>query len=300
MADQQDPINPRSGGMKFASLRETFRNAALAGVVLTPYGALHGLTFGRESLVEQGALIGGIFLALRVPYLREVPLFLTRAVLVPLLLRSRKDAPEDMKQMVTDMQAKTGSGKHVNIYTYDRGMTNNAVALGGDIYIGKKLVDTMDKDELKFVVGHELAHIEAQDMSERYLFWPPFVDSILTGFITLSMFYETALSGRSAQDVAMAGGMVTLAAAYYMAASGVRNYHSRLTEYRADANAIRMTENVPAALGALEQLSRNGGGNTHREPTKWETFKASHPIGEDRRRAIMAMGRHYPIKVTLE
>lgn len=268
--------------MTFNTLRENFQHAALAGAVYLPYAAKYGATFGAQDLLQQMAIIGGIFMALRIPIARQVPMFLTRALVVPLLMRGRRKDPE-LQAMVDEMLEKTGSGKTVTVKTYERGITNNAAAIGGEILVGRTLLDTMDREELKFVLGHELAHIESQDMSERYLFWPPFVDAITTGFAVAATALQVMTQGVSNMtDLAIMGGLIGASAAYYGMASGIRRYHSRLGEYRADANSLRLNGNFDAASSALGKLYRNSGQSLSSKPTRWETFRASHPLGTDR------------------
>ena len=54
-----------------------------------------------------------------------------------------------------------------------------AMAFGGSILVGQQLAEELDDKELKFVLAHELSHIGAHDLSDRYLLWPPLVTSFI-------------------------------------------------------------------------------------------------------------------------
>lgn len=279
--DKEEQINP-AVPMRFGTLREAFGRAALAGAVYTPFAVKQGALFGMQDLLQSLAVIGGIFMALRVPFLREGPLLFARLVLTPLFMRGRKHEPA-LQAVVDELLQQAGSGRKVTVKSYRRGVINNAAALGGDILVGKKLQDRLSPAEMKFVLAHELAHIEAQDGSKNYLFIPPVVDSIMTGAVVTvaAVSHHMAQGVNGLADLAGTGMLLGGASAYYGAAQGIGRYHSRLTEYRADAAALRLTRDFPAAVGALAKIGALDG-DLARKPSRWQTWRSTHPLGRDR------------------
>jgi Zn-dependent protease with chaperone function len=254
--------NDKQGPKSYRSLSDTFKVAASATAAYVPYVALLSYAAGTQQTVENLAIISGIFLALRTPYIREVPVALTK-LLMKALMRGQKDAPERITGILEDLSKKADI-KTPSARTYSKGMTNNAAALTNQIYVGEELMDKMDDDELRFVLAHELSHIKTKDVSEIYLHWPPFVNSFLVLANTLTM----AISGAAPIAVPLMGYL------YFKAQSSLQKFSTRTIEYRADRNAIQLTGDLPAAITGLSKIA---GEKFLKMPHPIETFEASHP-----------------------
>jgi len=262
--------------MKFSSLRDHFNTASMALAAQAPYFYALSLRGSNDfDPLTHAAIIGGVFAALRVKYLREVPLFLTRLVLLPLVMRKAKPAPEYIQKMVDDMVHDVGHKSSPRVYVYERGVTRNAMAFGSSIFIGQTLVDKLSQGELKFVLAHELSHLKAQDISERYLTTPPVINSFFAFVGTAVNVFSGGMN--ALHNWKEAGAALVVTGAYFMYEKNMFQGHSRYTEYRADKNALLMTRDVSSALSGLNKI-----GVDIVTPSNYERFNSSHPRDRDR------------------
>lgn len=136
------------------------------------------------------------------------------------------------------------------------GMDPNDAAIG----VTRGLLQTLNRDELQGVVGHEMGHIANWDT--RYLT----AVAILVGLISLicdgarrMMWYSG--NGRSRGKSKDGGAAILLvifivfAVLAPIAAQLVRFAVSRQREYLADATSVRLTRNPLGLIGALEKLA---------------------------------------------
>jgi heat shock protein HtpX len=147
----------------------------------------------------------------------------------------------------------------------------NAFATGRDpahsvICVTQGLVDTMDREELQGVIGHEMSHIRDYDIRTMMMV-AVMVGGIamLSDFFFRMMFYSGG-GGRRSRDDKNGGGVAILliylatfilAAVAPIIAQLVAMAISRQREYLADASSVEFTRNPRALLRALEQIARS-------------------------------------------
>ncbi len=172
---------------------------------------------------------------------------------------------EKALSMVQNMGEKIGKSSHRNklkyhFYILDED-TMNAFALpGGYIFVNKGLIDKITKDELAFVLAHEIGHITARHSLKR-----------LQASLGMSLLFDIALGRAGDADVRQ---VVNIA--YGVIASG----YSRKDELLADSLAVRYSyaagHNPGAAISLFNKMkeeSREG---------YTPIFLRSHPIIADR------------------
>lgn len=265
-------MSGRNDKISFTRLSDHFNTAARAGV---SYAAYLGLQIQAgvpaDDMLQNLAIIATIFSALRFRYVREIPLLLTNFVAIPLMARERSAAPESVQSITDEFARKAGYDYKIKTFIYKKGITNNAFSAGDRFYIGKDLTDSLNREELRFVLGHELAHSRTQDMSLHYLFWPPLVH----GFFALANGIMMVLGGQ--------GGFLpaVLGYAYFKCQDALSGTHSQKLELRADRNALRLAENPAAARSALQKLYEMNAGATGRSTASKNWF-SSHPSLKER------------------
>lgn len=137
----------------------------------------------------------------------------------------------------------------------------NAFALpGGHVFVHKGLIDKTSREELAFVLGHEIGHISARHSVKK-----------LQAALGINLLVGLALGGENAQSMQQALGIV-----YNVVAKG----YSRQDEYLADSLAVRYTSRggfAPQAGISLMEKLKDEAGSGH--PF---VFLSSHPRTEDR------------------
>lgn len=273
------PVSPLQRG----SLRDRFVLAALGAGAYAPMVAKTAVVGGVGSLLTQAAVIGGLALLLRMPGADRIPVLIASVFTLPMLARGRRRDPE-VQAMVDDLLATAGSNRKVVAEVYERGVKSNAMAIGNRILVSADLKEKLKPAELKFIVAHELSHIEMKDMGSDVWFIPPYVDSIFTG-IGLALWMGGQVAQTGAVNTPLALGVSAAALTYYGGTKAVQRYHSRWREYRADANALRLTGDFNAAAQATEKISGEYYDIRKRAPL-WMRLMAGHPLGRDRMEAL--------------
>ncbi|MGH1375042.1 MAG: M48 family metallopeptidase [Alphaproteobacteria bacterium] len=128
------------------------------------------------------------------------------------------------------------------------------------VTVTRGLMNSLSKDELEAVLGHELTHIQNRDV--RLLIVTViftglfgFLAQIVWSNLRYSMFYS---SGRRGNKGGVVIAMLAIAAVLwlgYMASLVMRFALSRRREYMADAGAIEMTKNPEAMMSALMRIA---------------------------------------------
>lgn len=136
----------------------------------------------------------------------------------------------------------------------------NAFALpGGYIFVHKGLLDKTQKDELAFVLAHEIGHVNARHSVKR-----------LQAALGVNLVMSLAL-GNNAQSMQQALGTI-----YNVVAKG----YSRQDEYLADSLAVKYTHrggfDPQAGVTLMEKLAKEG---AQGHPF---VFLSSHPKTSDR------------------
>ena len=194
------------------------------------------------------------------------------------------------------------------------GLSTRRSAIG----ITRGLLDTLDRDELQGVVGHEMGHIVNLDM--RYAT----AVSTLVGLIALvadAAWRVVYLGGRGAGRARVgrgagrgggnAGVVVAMLILFLVAALApvfarlVQMAVSRQREFLADATSVRLTRNPHGLISALEKLSTGArpftGANRATQhlfiinpfkhfPEKASALMATHPPTEARIRRLTNLG----------
>ena len=143
----------------------------------------------------------------------------------------------------------------------------NAFALpDGSIRFYAGLMDLMTDDEIRYVIGHEIGHVQAGHAKKRM---------------------QVALSSGAAQQALAAGGGKAAALAESelgdLFLKVVRAQHSQSNENEADDFAMRFLSqrghDRKAAVTALEKLDALSGGDSHAGNAQW---LSTHPAPRDR------------------
>lgn len=253
----------------FRKLSDVYNVAATNAAAYAPYLGIMAAT-EPEKIPSLLMIIPCMFLALRVPYLREAPMALSR-LFMKAMIRGKEPADDKIKNMVEKLAEKAGM-KPPKVTSYSKGATDNAAAATNQIYVGKMLSDRLNDQELEYVLAHELSHIKTKDISEMYLSWPPLANS----FFTMAAMATTAVQAPS-----LATGLMAVGSLAYIKYQGLLVKNAmRTIEYRADRNALQLTGNLNAAVSGYLKIA--GIEEIFKKPTLKETINASHPIGQKR------------------
>lgn len=134
------------------------------------------------------------------------------------------------------------------------------------VTVTRGLMQTLDRDELEAVLGHELTHILSRDVRTMV------IASVFAGIITLmaQVIFRAVMwggVGRSSREERKGGNIIFVAIALAVAAVGyllaivIRMALSRQREFVADAGAVALTKNPDAMISALQKIS----GRSHLE-----------------------------------
>ncbi|MGB4776319.1 MAG: M48 family metallopeptidase [Daejeonella sp.] len=121
------------------------------------------------------------------------------------------------------------------------------------ISISQGMIDKLDDEELKAVIGHELTHIQNRDT--RMLI----ISIIFVGIFAFIAEMAIRMRFRSNKDKngGLAIAIIVIAALAYFISMIIRFAISRQREYMADAGAIDMTKNSAALASALRKISQD-------------------------------------------
>lgn len=278
-AGGKDVSGSKNAGRKlsFTRLSDHFNVAARAGLA---YGVQTAIFLSQtppvtaRELLTNFALIACIFTALRFRYVREIPMWLSTLVVIPLIARKRSAAPESIQSITDEFTKKAGYNYQIKTYIYEKGISKNAFTVGDRVYVGKALADSLSHDELRFALGHELAHSRTQDLSLQYLLWPPFINSLIG-----------AIGGVSALLAGEAGlATAAIGYGYFKLQDALWSTNSQKLEFRADRNALQLTGDVEAAKSALKKLHVMRGVDPEAEMAKnpRSSWFSSHPCLKER------------------
>ena len=142
----------------------------------------------------------------------------------------------------------------------------NAYASGIDdrsyaITVTRGLLQTLNKDELEAVLGHELTHIMERDtrvliITIVFVGMISFLAQLLWRSLRFASFRRVRGKNGAPIIVIMLIAAVALAVGYLLALV-LRFAISRRREYQADAGAVDLTKNPDALISALQKISAN-------------------------------------------
>ncbi len=122
------------------------------------------------------------------------------------------------------------------------------------VTLTRGIIDALEEDELKAVIGHELSHIRHRDV--RLLI----ISVIFAGIISFAcqmIFRNMMFAGRdrSSRDGRMMIIAFAVMAVGYVLAMAIRFALSRRREYLADAGSVELTGDPGAMIRALQKIS---------------------------------------------
>ncbi|MDF2957393.1 MAG: Zn-dependent protease with chaperone function [Candidatus Alkanophagales archaeon MCA70_species_1] len=133
----------------------------------------------------------------------------------------------------------------------------NAFAFGTSrrnarVCVTRRLLETLDRDELEAVLGHEISHIKHRDM---LVITALSVIPMICYFVYYSLFLSAFFGGRSRDE----GSLPTLAIAFiaflvYFISNLIVLYASRIREYYADAGSVELTKRPYSLASALYKI----------------------------------------------
>jgi heat shock protein HtpX len=129
------------------------------------------------------------------------------------------------------------------------GLTPDKAILG----VTQGLLDTMDKEELEGVIGHEISHIKNYDTRVSVMAYAIAVSLLVLGEVLIRM------RGGKNNPLPLVGLAILLIG--YPAVLLTRLALSRQREYLADVSSIELTRNPEGLASALEKLKSGGPAN---------------------------------------
>jgi heat shock protein HtpX len=270
------------GRSDFWELERTNRRetAELVAVFLVLFCALgFGLDFVIGTLrIIDGHLVGFPVLtiaALVIGSIQALASFYGGAGLVLASVHARPLMPDSLnQQMVLDVMREMAVAAQMPVpraYIIDD-EAPNAFATGRDpqhsvICVTQGLVDTMDREELQGVLGHEMAHIRDYDIRTMMMI-AVLVGGIamLADFVYRWMWFGGFGGGGGrrggSRDEGGSAGALIVVAVFILAALApifsqlIAMAVSRQREYLADAASVEFTRNPRALLRALERIAQ--------------------------------------------
>jgi heat shock protein HtpX len=240
-------------------------------LVAVLFGILYGVIVGVGSLLGVGGVIPYLLLAfvfLGIQYLVGPSLV---AWMMKVKWVSEKEAPE-LHQIVAELAEKTHLPKpRVGISEIN---IPNAFAFGrtqrdGRVCVTRGILNILNRDELKAVLGHEMSHLKHRDM----------VVITLLSAIPMVLYYLAFSLMWGGMGGRRQGGYAALiglgAFVLYFITNLLVLYGSRIREYYADAGSVQLGNQPYQLATALYKLSYNDARYKGKaELKKVETVKA--------------------------
>ncbi len=240
------------------SLRTLFMTAVTCSPTAAGVSAAFMLNGGD---LKAAALLGGSACFAGLFHYRHVLYFLPPE-------KPRTEAPQRLQNIYYRFSQKTGLTANFDMVTGGTLMNAYAIPQEGRISIGDRLYRHLNREEIEFILGHEMRHLGHPDRhAARHAFHAPFVQGLMTLVSPLSI-GVTSLSAA----FGVMGCMVAATAAQFL----VSRKLDRMIEYDCDRAAVEMTGNPEAAIRALVKLPQRD---------RWTIF-STHPSIHDRTQRI--------------
>ncbi len=218
-----------------------------------------------SSIGTSTAIIAALSLSLGIPYIRRAPVALYN--LFNSVAKKTSIPNADILADVEEIRIRSGYRHAIKTYIVEEGAVDNAWTDSVSVYLGRKLVDTLTRDELKFVIGHEIAHMRKVDGREfAFLSMPmnPLFFQFLGALIGLPFAGIAALNGYNTESMVAQGhtslelfarclAIVTLLPSLI----AISNKYSHIVEYRADRNGVKYTDDKNSAISALTKIDQH-------------------------------------------
>jgi STE24 endopeptidase len=231
--------------------------AALIGLLFAELGAMF-VYFTLRHWPQHWWVLAGAGYSLVIVILVN----LAPVVLLPLFYRFKPLGKVELRDRLTALASKAGA-RIMGVYEWtlsDRTKKANAALAGmGNtrrILLSDTLLAEYSDDEIEVILAHELAHHVHKDIWTSVLY-----DMALTftGFFAAHHVLRWAVPYFGLQGAADPAGIPILlitAGAIGLAVRPLMNAVSRAHERRADAYALRMTNNPPAFISAMRRLGQ--------------------------------------------
>ncbi len=259
--------------------RETGLLVAVFIALFSVLGFALDFRFGDLAIVD-GRLVGFPLLtliALGFAIFQSLLSYYGGAALVLASVRARELTPDTpAHQMVLDVVREMALAARMPVpkaYLMDD-PSPNAFATGRDprhsvICVTQGLVDTMDREEMQGVLGHEMAHVRDYDIRTMMMIAVLVAGvAMLADFVFRSTWYAGGIGGgggrsrdRDNNDNSGNAGAVIAILVFVLAvlaplfAQLLAMAVSRQREYLADASSVEFTRNPRALLRALERIA---------------------------------------------
>ncbi len=327
----QDLARSKSRGLVLSFLTATLAVAVVGGFILAWLLAVTGAAPGQDPpdrglVMALGALIAGIILlasALRHRQLAAGGGEVARTLGGRALTGEESDPRYRRLENVVEEMAIAAGLPVPAVYVLDQESGINAFAAGlgtrdAAIAVTRGALETLTRDELQGVVGHEFSHILNGDMrlNQRLL-------GYLFGLMVVSLIGRTILEaagrgrvGRSsasarapargalglgltgAPALAVAGlGLIVLGWLGVLAGRVLQAAVSRQRELLADASAVQFTRNPAGLAGALRKIAASGHGA---RLTAARRDEVRHMLFADSRRLAGLLATHPTIERRLQ
>jgi len=260
--------------------RETALLVAVFIALLSVLGFGLDFRFGDMAIVD-GRLVGFPILtliALGFAIFQSLLSYYCGASLVLASVRARELTPDTpAHQMVLDVVREMALAARMPVpkaYLMDD-PSPNAFATGRDpqhsvVCVTQGLVDTMDREEMQGVLGHEMAHVRDYDIGTMMMIAVLVAGvAMLADFVFRSTWYTGGIGGgggrrrdRDDNDNSGNAGAVIAILVFVLAvlapffAQLLAMAVSRQREYLADASSVEFTRNPRALLRALERIAQ--------------------------------------------
>jgi STE24 endopeptidase len=211
-------------------------------------------------------------------------------VLLPLFYTFKPLEKAELRDRLTALASRAGAGI-IGVYEWtlsDRTKKANAALAGMGhtrrILLSDTLLADYSDEEIEVILAHELAHHVHKDIWTSVVY-----DSVLTfaGLFAAHLALQRAVPFFGLDGAADPAGIPVLlltAGALGLAVKPFMNALSRAHERRADAYALRMTNNPPAFISAMRRLGQQNLAEDN--PSRFvQAFFYTHPPIKDRLRA---------------
>ncbi|TAN54353.1 MAG: hypothetical protein EPN19_06630 [Betaproteobacteria bacterium] len=178
-----------------------------------------------------------------------------------------RDALERRLLNVVEEMAIASGVRVPAVYVMDDERGINAFAAGYDVSnsvvaVTRGTLETLTRDELQGVIGHEFSHILNGDMRLNIR-----MIGVLAGIVFIGAIGEFVMrSVRESRDSRNTGGIFALGLALFVIgyvglffARLIKAAVSRQREFLADASSVQFTRNPDGIAGALDQIGRSTG-----------------------------------------
>jgi Zn-dependent protease with chaperone function len=172
---------------------------------------------------------------------------------------STQDPLERRLLNVVEEMAIAAGTRVPSVYVMDDEQGINAFAAGYDVSraavtVTRGTLETLNRDELQAVIGHEFSHIVNGDMSLNIRMMGVLAGIVFLGAVGGFLLRNTRRTKDSAPIVLVGTGLFVVGYIGLLFARIIKASVSREREYLADASSVQFTRNPDGLAGALDQI----------------------------------------------